>query len=389
MRVHGKRPSVRRLMKPTPRLDAVPHQTGALAIAGLSHAYGARRVLDSVSLTVAGGELVCLVGPSGCGKTTLLRVAAGLEDLQSGSIAVDGCAIAETGRSVPAERRGIGFVFQDYALFPHLDVAGNVGFGIEAMPAASRAARIDETLRQVGMQDHAHAYPHQLSGGQQQRVALARALAPRPRVLLLDEPFSGLDVRLREQVRDDTLHVLKRSGAATLMVTHDPEEAMFMADRLVVLNSGRVEQAGPPAEVYSRPATAFVAAFFGHVNEVRGVVRGHAVATPFGLVPAGEIADGAEVRVLIRPEALKLRPAEADPACPAKVLAARLLGRSSWVHLCLGVDAVAAAMRPEGEGEHLHFHARVPGRFLPPEGEVLAVDLDVGQSFVFPARDTR
>jgi iron(III) transport system ATP-binding protein len=172
------------------------------------------------------------------------------------------------------------------------------------------------------------------------------------------------------------------------MVTHDPEEAMFMADRLVVLNRGRVEQDGPPAEVYSRPASAFVAAFFGHVNEVHGVVRGHAVATPFGRVPAGEIAEGAEVRVLIRPEALRLRPVEGDPSCPAKVLAARLLGRSSWVHLCLGVDAAAASAPSDGPGDHLHFHARVPGRFLPPEGEVLAVDLDVGQSFVFPARGT-
>jgi iron(III) transport system ATP-binding protein len=371
-------------MKSPHRIDVAFAPAGALAISGLSHSFGTHRVLDSVSLTVGSGELVCLVGPSGCGKTTLLRVAAGLEDIQAGSIAIDGCAVAEAGYAVPVERRGIGFVFQDYALFPHLDVAGNVAFGLDRVPADRRARRVEETLRQVGMHDHARAYPHQLSGGQQQRVALARALAPQPRVLLLDEPFSGLDVRLREQVRDDTLHVLKRSGAATLMVTHDPEEAMFMADRLIVLNRGRVEQDGPPAEVYSRPASAFVAAFFGHVNEVVGEVRGHVVETPFGRVPAGELAEGAAVRVLIRPEALKLRPAEDDPTCPAKVLAARLLGRSSWVHLCLGADAAAAL--PEGEADHLHFHARVPGRFLPPEGAVLAVDLDVAQAFVFPAR---
>lgn len=161
-----------------------------------------------------------------------------------------------------------------------------------------------------------------------------------------------------------------------------------MADRLVVLNRGRVEQDGPPAEVYSRPASAFVAAFFGHVNEVRGEVRGHAVATPFGQVPAGDFAEGAEVRVLIRPEALKLRPFETDPACPAKVLAARLLGRSSWIHLCLGAAAAAALPPAAGDGDHLHFHARVPGRFLPPEGAVVAVDLDVAQAFVFPASGT-
>ncbi|MBL8697448.1 MAG: ABC transporter ATP-binding protein [Alphaproteobacteria bacterium] len=354
----------------------------ALAVAGVSHRFGERRVLERIDLKVDPGELVCLVGPSGCGKTTLLRLAAGLEDLQAGSIAIDGCAIAEPGYSLPAENRGVGFVFQDYALFPHLDVAGNVAFGIERLRGAARDERIATVLRQVGMQDYSAAYPHQLSGGQQQRVALARALAPRPRVLLLDEPFSGLDARLREQIRDDTLHVLKDSGAATLMVTHDPEEAMFMADRLVVMNAGRIEQAGRPAEVYSAPASAFVAAFFGQVNEVVSEVRDRRVTTPFGAVPAEAMGEGTRVRVLIRPEALKLRLTEIERACPAKVLAARLLGRSSWIHLCLGAQPGTA---PETSPAHLHFHARVPGRFLPQEGLVLGVELDTSQAFVFPA----
>jgi iron(III) transport system ATP-binding protein len=351
-----------------------------LHLRDISHSFGARKAVDGVSLSVAPGELVCLLGPSGCGKTTLLRVAAGLEQLQQGRVTLDGYPLAEPGRAVPTERRGIGLVFQDYALFPHLDVAGNVAFGISKLPTQERAARVTETLVQVGMADYANAWPHELSGGQQQRVALARALAPKPRVVLMDEPFSGLDSRLRETIRDDTLHVLKKSGAATLMVTHDPEEAMFMADRIAVMRDGRVEQAGPPDEIYADPVSAFVAHFFGQVNELPGIVAGRAVATPFGSLDAGGHADGTKVRVLIRPEALKLgriSDAGAEPACVAKVVAARLLGRSSWVHLCLG--------RGENTDAHAHFHARVPGRFLPAEGEVLAVALDPAQAFVFAA----
>jgi len=362
----------------------------ALGIVGVSHAYGNRKAVDGVTLSVAPGELLCLVGPSGCGKTTLLRVAAGLEELQHGRIIIDGCAVAEPGYFIPPEMRGVGLVFQDYALFPHLTVAGNVGFGLHKKPAGERAARIHEVLKQVGMADYADAFPHQLSGGQQQRVALARALAPRPRVMLLDEPFSGLDTRLREQIRDDALHVLKSSGTATLMVTHDPEEAMFMADRIAVMREGRVEQNGNPLEIYARPATAFVASFFGQVNEFRGMVERGRVATPLGALDATGFADGTTVDVLIRPEGLKLTVAGdgRHPAVTARVIAARLLGRSSWLHLSL-VDGRAGGSseglrRPAGE---CHFHARVPGRFLPPEGDVLSVSLEDTQAFVFRASD--
>jgi iron(III) transport system ATP-binding protein len=362
------------------KLPALP----GLRLQGISHAFGAKKAVDDVSLAVEPGQMVCLLGPSGCGKTTLLRIAAGLEPLQKGSVALDGCAVAEPGYAVPPEQRGVGLVFQDYALFPHLDVTGNVAFGLSKIPAAARAARIAETLAQVGMESFARAWPHELSGGQQQRVALARALAPKPRVVLMDEPFSGLDARLRESIRDDTLHVLKKSGAATLMVTHDPEEAMFMADLIVVMRDGRIEQAGSPDEIYAKPASAFVARFFGQVNEVAASVAGGYATTPFGRVAAAGWKEGAAVKVVIRPEGVKLAgiPDTApEPACPAKVLAARLLGRSSWVHLCLGQGA------EEGHAEHVHFHARVPGRYLPPEGDIQAVDLDPSQAFVFPPDD--
>jgi len=353
----------------------------ALGLAGITHVYDTRKAVDDVTLTVAAGELVCLVGPSGCGKTTLLRVAAGLEPLQQGRVVIDGCAVAEPGYVLPPEARGVGFVFQDYALFPHLTVAGNVGFGLHRVSAAERKSRVQDVLRQVGMSDYARAYPHQLSGGMQQRVALARALAPRPRVMLLDEPFSGLDTRLREQIRDDALHVLKSSGTATLMVTHDPEEAMFMADRLAIMRGGRIEQQGGPVEVYSTPATAFVAAFFGQVNEFRSVVASGAVATPLGVLKAPTLADGTAVDVLVRPEALRLG-LPAGHAVTARVMAARLLGRSSWIHLSLTQPTTGPR---EGQAGHVHFHARVPGRFLPAEGEVVGVALEPSQVFVFPA----
>ena len=352
----------------------------ALDMAGISHAFGTLLAVDDLSLTVASGELVCLLGPSGCGKTTVLRIAAGLEAQQRGTVEVEGRRVADDTVFVPPEERGVGLVFQDFALFPHLSVLDNVAFGLRALPGSERRSRALEALEQVGMAGSAAAYPHTLSGGQQQRVALARALAPKPRVMLLDEPFSGLDSRLRNQIRDDTLHVLKESGAATLMVTHDPEEAMFMADRVALMRAGRLEQAGRPTDLYFAPANAFVAGFFGEINEMSGCVRDGAVATPFGAVSApGDLAEGTRVEVLIRPEALRLQPlADAsEGAGRARVMASRMLGRSSLVHLSVDGEA----------GGDLHLHARIPGRFLPAEHEVLAVHLDRTQAFVFPVPD--
>ncbi|RMD64021.1 MAG: ABC transporter ATP-binding protein, partial [Alphaproteobacteria bacterium] len=253
-----------------------------LTLECVSHAYGDVEAVRELSLNVAAGELVCLIGPSGCGKTTALRVAAGLEPLQSGRVLVDGEVMADARIDVPPERRGVGLVFQDYALFPHLTVLGNVEFGLRDLPRTQRRDRALHTLSRVGMVDYADTYPYTLSGGQQQRVALARALAPQPRVMLLDEPFSGLDRQLRNQVRDETLHLLKESGAATLMVTHDPEEAMFMGDRAALLRDGRLEQIGPPADLYFAPRNAFVAAFFGEVNRLEAVARNGCVETPLG-----------------------------------------------------------------------------------------------------------
>ncbi|KZC98839.1 ABC transporter ATP-binding protein [Oceanibaculum pacificum] len=359
-------------------LAAKPAPEYMLEARGLAHRYGAVSALRGVDLAIAPGEVVALVGPSGCGKTTMLRLCAGVEELQQGHLSIAGQLVAEPGRALPPERRGVGFVFQDYALFPHLKVIENVGFGLDHVGAAERRQRGLAALEQVGMAAHAQKYPHQLSGGQQQRVALARALAPQPRIVLLDEPFSGLDAQLRGQVRDDTLHVLKRAGTATLLVTHDAEEAMFMADRIAVMRDGLVQQMGTPVDIYYKPANAYVAAFFSDVNRIGGIVRGGAVATPFGPIPAPGLADGLAVEAIIRPEALRLAAIEAaDATMPtARVVAARMLGRASLVHL-----------EAEGGGPErppLHLHSRVPGLFLPREGERVAVSLDRQQAFIFP-----
>ena len=353
----------------------------ALVFDHVSHAFDGTLAVDDMSLTLATGDVVCLLGPSGCGKTTALRVAAGLETLQQGRVMIANEVVAGAGRIMPPEERSVGLVFQDYALFPHLTVGSNVAFGLKGLDSAEKQARVVEALGRVGMTEAASAYPHTLSGGQQQRVALARALAPRPRVMLLDEPFSNLDARLRQKVRDETLHVLKESGTTTLMVTHDPEEAMFMADRIALMREGRIVQEGTPAALYYQPVDAFVASFFGEINQLNGVVATEQVSTPFGPVDAKGFSDGAPVEVLIRPEALHLRPAEQSANGAGgpndrsvEVMAARLMGRTSLIHL-------RALDVPEQE---THFHARVPGRFLPSENQRLRVELDRSQAFVFP-----
>lgn len=363
----------------TPAITGVQHRLAVLSLSAVTHDYRNKRAVDGVSLSIGPGEIVCLVGPSGCGKSTLLRLSAGLETLQQGEIAVNGQVIARPGQSLAPEKRGIGLVFQDYALFPHLRVLDNVRFGLNRLPVSEQRERALAALRQVGMEAYAQSYPDALSGGQQQRVALARAMAPKPSVLLLDEPFSGLDTRLRETVRDETLHVLKQSGAATMIVTHDPEEAMFLADRIALMRDGRLVQLGSPAELYTKPVDEFAASFFGEVNRLTGTVRGGQVETPVGRLSAPLFAEGAKVAILIRPEGLRLSAVEQGGGTEgvpdlARVEASRLLGRASLVHLRV-LDA---------DGKPHHMHARMPGQFLPADDTHVSVALDRQQAFIFP-----
>ena len=353
-------------------------EAAALTLADIEHDYGSTRAVKGVSISVAPGEVLCLLGPSGCGKTTMLRIAAGLEGLQKGSVSLSGRLVAGGGLDMPPEQRGIGLVFQDYALFPHLSVLDNVTFGLIGMGRSAQKQRAEEVLALVSMQDYAKSFPHELSGGQQQRVALARALAPKPPVVLLDEPYSGLDARLRDLVRDEILHVLKESGSACLMVTHDSEEAMYMADRIAVMRNGRIEQQGTPIELYCEPANAFVAGFFSEVNIIEGTVKSGAVETGIGVIPARGFHDGDRVTIVIRPEGVLLQPwspvFEEDPT--GTVEQARMLGRTSLIHMSVS----------GGTGRHeddIHLHARSRGIYLPKIGSKVRIGIDYTQCYVF------
>jgi iron(III) transport system ATP-binding protein len=274
-------------------------------LSGLSKSYQDPRypAVAGLDLTVHEGEIFCLLGPSGCGKTTLLRLIAGFEVPDSGSVHIGGREVVGAGTWVQPERRAIGFVFQDFALFPHLNVLQNVAFGVVAGSRRDRFERAREILDLVGLTIFSRRYPHQLSGGQQQRVALARALAPRPDVILLDEPFSNLDAALRQATRDEVRNILEDAGTTALLVTHDQEEALTFADRLAVMRAGRIEQSGLPEEVYKRPRTAFVAKFLGKTNLLHGVGHGTVAETPFGRLPLARPAEG-RVLLSLRPEDL-------------------------------------------------------------------------------------
>jgi len=263
--------------------------------------YSATTAVEDMSLEVGRGEIFCLLGPSGCGKTTTLRLIAGLEKPDSGRIEIGGVAVAGGGVWVPPEERRVGVVFQDYALFPHMNVFQNVAFGIRNRRGLRR--RVQEVLELVGLRGMEKRYPHELSSGQQQRVAIARALAPEPEVILLDEPFSNLDADLRKRIRSDIKKILKDTGITTIFVTHDQEEAFFMAERIGVMRDGRLEQVGTPEQVFHRPSTPFVAQFVGTADFIDGVVRNGRVVTSIGELELNEgFPEGERVRVLIRPD---------------------------------------------------------------------------------------
>jgi iron(III) transport system ATP-binding protein len=330
-----------------------------ISIERVSMRFGAVTALDDVSLEVKRGEIVCLLGASGSGKSTLLRLVAGIERPSAGRIALDGVEVAGPSTFVEPEQRHVGMVFQDYALFPHLSVERNVAFGA----GVSRGA-IGPLLERLGIAALAAQYPHQLSGGERQRVALGRALAPRPRVLLMDEPFSSLDSRLRDAVRVHTLGVVRESGTTTLIVTHDPGEALKIADRIALLERGRLVQAGTPEELYLAPRTLAAARFFSDVATVPGTTDGNRLATAIGSFPAPGLPAGTSALACIRPEHLTLT---AEPTgVVGRVLAAEYCGdqRRLVVELTGATGALPVAAPLDGgpapaagAAVHLKFHA--------------------------------
>ncbi|MGB0564756.1 MAG: ABC transporter ATP-binding protein [Spirulinaceae cyanobacterium] len=278
-----------------------------------------------LSLQLHKGEILTLLGPSGCGKTTLLRLIAGFETPDQGTIALQEQVVAQPGRSLPPEKRGIGMVFQDYALFPHLTVAANVAFGLQRQPKPAAKQRVQAVLELVGLRQLSDRYPHQLSGGQQQRIALARALAPHPPLVLLDEPLSNLDVQVRLRLRQELRRILKAAGTSAVFVTHDQEEALAIADRVGVMNQGHLEQLDKPDEVYHRPRSRFVAEFVTQANFIRAQRQGELWQTELGAFATTNELFGDVAELMICPEAIALQP---DPAGNGKVTEVQFLGRS-------------------------------------------------------------
>lgn len=352
-----------------------------LEIRNLNRRFGDRMVVDGVSLTIEPGQVTCLLGPSGCGKSTTLRMIAGVDMQDSGEIYVDGKLICDTHFRVPPERRQIGLMFQDFALFPHLSVADNVAFGLKGATVEKRS-RVEELLGKVGLLWAIDEYPHHLSGGEQQRVALARALAPRPRIMLMDEPFSGLDNRLRDGIRDETLALLKEEDTAVLLVTHEPEEALRMADEVALMRNGRIVQCGSPYNIYNAPADRDAMAFFSDINVIKGVSNGALTDTLFGQFLTPGCEDGAEVDIVIRPQHLHLdfyRSGKGPTPTPTNgqaaagiVERARFMGTESLVEFRM-------------EHDNSVLKATVPNVFMPKAGTRLWLTLRRDRCFVFPA----
>ena len=365
----------------TTKLTLVDTAPPRLALEGITVTFDGVPAVSELTLDVGAGEIVCLLGPSGCGKTTTLRVAAGVERQKRGRVLIDGRLVSEKGNHKPPEARSIGLMFQDFALFPHLTVADNVAFGLRRIATPDRRATlVAEYLARGGLTQYSRKFPHQLSGGEQRRVALARALARRPRVMLMDEPFSGLDNRLRDEVRDHTLSILKEEGAGVLLVTHDPDEAMRMADRIALMRQGRIVQIGAAYHVYNYPVDREAAGFFSDLNIIHGVVHDRQTDTPFGLFLTPKLVDGADVEIVIRPQHLLIEPDEgtAPEATPAhgmpargRVVRARFLGSASLIEVAMDHDGSI-------------LRANVPHAWLPEQGARIWLSMRRDRCFVFP-----
>ena len=340
-----------------------------VVVSGLHKSFGSRVVLAGLDLEVPEGSLTAVLGPSGSGKTTLLRVLAGFERADAGSVTLGGTVVEGDRAHLPPESRRVGYVPQDGALFPHLSAAGNVGFGLSRQER--RSGRVEELLRLVGLAGEGRRYPHQLSGGMQQRVALARALAAKPSLVLLDEPFSSLDAALRAGVRADVTQILADTGTTAVLVTHDQDEALSLADRVAVLRDGRVAQCAGPEEIYVDPLDASLASFVGDANLLEGTVRDGTALTALGALPISDgrspLRDSQKVLVLVRPEQLELHASDARGG-----LAGRVVGCNYFGHDMLVTVEVATG----ATGENSLLHARLMGRLPLGTGSTVKVSVD-------------
>jgi iron(III) transport system ATP-binding protein len=341
-----------------------------LTFEGVERSFDTAMALAGFDLDVAPGEVVCLLGPSGCGKTTLLRVAAGIDRPTAGRVLINDREVAGPERFVAPEKRGVGLMFQDFALFPHLTVLGNVAFGLKGLPKEEARREALSALQRVGLRHLADQYPHILSGGQQQRVALARAIVPRPAVMLMDEPFSGLDVQLREAMQEETLGLLRETRATSVVVTHNPEEAMRIGDRIAVMRAGHLVQVGSAEELYHQPADLFVARLFSEINEIGYRVENGGITTPVGVIPVPGHVEGVQVTACIRERDITL--SAEGVGLPGRVLDAKFLGDVARLEVGLeGFDAPLKVRVREIDGWT--------------RGAEVCVGIDPARVLVFPA----
>ncbi len=361
--------------------NIVKSDSARLEVKNLYHQFDEINVIKNLSLTVQSGQVTCLLGPSGCGKSTTLRIIAGVERQQKGEIFLDGDLVSNAKLHIAPDKRRVGLMFQDFALFPHLNISENVGFGLNDFDSGKKD-RVNGLLERVGLGGFDKKFPHQLSGGEQQRVALARAIAPKPQIMLMDEPFSGLDLRLRDEIRDDTLGLLKEEGAAVLLVTHDPDEAMRMADEIALMRKGEIVQRGAPYNIYNTPLDKEAAAFFSDINVIKGISKNSLIQTPFGQFLTPGLENGQPVEVIIRPQHLKMDfdrngkgpNATVQDGVPAKatVVSSRFMGSQSLVEFQMEADLS-------------YLKAAVPAVFLPKKGTILWLSMRRDRCFVFPS----
>jgi iron(III) transport system ATP-binding protein len=332
--------------------------------------FAASHALDGFSLDIAPAEVVCLLGPSGSGKTTLLRIASGIEKPTGGRVLINDYEVAGPERFVPPEKRNVGLMFQDFALFPHLTIRDNVAFGLKSLPREDAAREALAALARVGLERYANDYPHILSGGEQQRVALARAILPRPAVMLMDEPFSGLDVQLRDRMQEETLQLLRETRATCLIVTHAPAEAIRLGDRIAVMRGGRLVQVGKAEELYRNPADLFVARLFSEINEIPFTVAGGALRTPIGTFVVPELGDGDAAILCIRRRAIRL--GVPGQGLPGRVLHIKFLGDLAMLEIAAqGFERPLFTLVREGEE--------------PARGSEVGLSVDPESVLVFPA----
>ena len=345
----------------------------AVKINNLSHKINNQQILNDINLDLEKDKIACILGPSGCGKTTLLKLIAGLEKVVTGNIFLNDEIVSSSIFHLKTEKRKIGFLFQDYALFPHLTVRENLNFATKSNNKIMHD--IDEVIKIVKLSSSLNRYPHELSGGEQQRVALARSIIAQPDLLLLDEPFSSLDLSLKEEIRDDTLHLLQHSNISVLVVTHDPFEAMFISNKIYIMQKGgEIVQSGTPKELYNNPINSYVAGFFGETNKFTGVVKNSCVQTPIGKIQTSASFESKEVEIHVRPQGIKLIQ-EKTPVNGIKgtVMASKSMGTFSFIHLSVLNE----------KKEIIHVHSHMPTTFTPDQSTAVGIEVDAKQTFVF------